>query len=265
MGRYQGTRANRFQEEETAAVRGFQQQIGGQSEVAIRGAPYPLAVWDERTGRLTPGFEEFARQMAYGRGLKEAWGDAFPNERYQPGIAKNLSCHPLITARVSSFHLAKLKAESAQHREVLDAKGITYDWIIQKAAETVLLGQGHTILSRDAETGEMRVIEGKQDLGASIRALELLGRERGMFVEHRKVTREGSFGDLSDDELDAQIDAARRSQGIQINVTVNGNAADFRSGPIIDADMGGRDGAGGEAAGTRALAGARTARDEAAA
>jgi hypothetical protein len=41
---------------------------------------------------------------------------------------------------------------------------------------------------------------------AANRALELLGKELGMFIDRKVVGKPGDFADMTDDELDAQIE-----------------------------------------------------------
>lgn len=205
-------------------------------------APYALAIWDKQTGRLTPGFEEFARLLAYGRALPEAWGESFPDAPYTKLMAKQISFHPLITARVTHFHAQKLKIEAHIRRQTLEAKNITYEWLIERAAENVILGQGDSIVRFDPTTKSARIIDGKQDLAASNRALEMLGKERAAFLDQRpKMEQQRAYEDLDDREIDAELEAARRQLGITVSIVVNGNghasATAFRDGAtVIDAE-----------------------------
>lgn len=208
-------------EEEGRRVRDFVK--GQQREKGQIAAPYQLAIFDKKTGTLTPGFEEFARALAYARPLDEAWEESFTNEPFNKAIAKPLSFHPLIATRVTQIHAEKLKFEEAVHRSAIEASGITREWILVRLAETVLLGHGDSIVRRDPQSGETRIIYGKQDLQASKAALELLGHEQGMFIPHRQA-RETPLGTLSDEDIEAQLQDLR-SQQLTINVTVNGNGS----------------------------------------
>lgn len=200
--------------------------------------PYQIAVWDKKTGQLTPGFEEYARALAYGDPLDVAWKRAFPGEKYEAKVAKNLSFHPITTTRVTFLHAQKLRHDTAIRQAAIQAAGIDRVWVIEKLAETVLLGHGDTIVRADPKTGDKRVIEGKQDLAASTRALELLGREHGMFMDQRRPI-DRPLSDLSDEDIDRQLEQTR-TQYLQINVTVNGHGGNAVSStlaafaPVID-------------------------------
>lgn len=260
------------------AVDGMPMETGEEFKVFVEeqkggkpfAAPYPLAIWDKRTGRLTPGFEEFAREVAYGHELAVAWGNSFPHEPFTKVKAKSLSYHPLIVARVTHFHAEKLRIDAAIRRQTLDAKNITYEWLIERAAENVILGQGDDIVRFDPETKDIRIIPGKQDLAASNKALEMLGRERAAFLEQpKKIESARPYEELDDAEIDVELDSVRR-QALTINVVVNGNghasaSAFAGTATVIDAEPRPREAP--RLEGTRAAAaeGKDPARDEAAA
>lgn len=219
----------------------FRAFVEGQKGRSFR-APYACAVWDKESGRLTPGFEEFARELALGHDLEVAWGNSFPDEPFGKTKAKSWSFHPLIVARVDYFHREKTRIETALRRQTLEAKNITYEWLIERAAENVILGQGGSIVRVDKENQTATVIDGKQDLASSNRALEMLGRERAAFLEQRpKQQAERPYSELEDREIDAELEATRRQLGITVNVVVNGNghaiADAFRgNATVIDAE-----------------------------
>lgn len=68
-------------------------------------------------------------------------------------------------------------------------------------------------------TGEFRF-----DAAGALRALELIGRELGMFVE-RKEVRSGPFEGVSDDELDTIIFDAALGAGLEIRRALRANAS----------------------------------------
>lgn len=79
----------------------------------------------------------------------------------------------------------------------------------------------------------MRMVgERLTDVGGALRALELIGRELGMFVERSEV-RTGPLEQLADDELDQVIVDAALQAGIEIRLNCGRNA----SAPVASATL----------------------------
>lgn len=82
---------------------------------------------------------------------------------------------------------------------------LTREWVIDRLMRnaTVALGDAPVKLKlRNKDTGEFEEFEvSKHDAGAANRALELLGKELGMFVD--RVMEVQSAENMTDDELTA--------------------------------------------------------------
>jgi hypothetical protein len=84
----------------------------------------------------------------------------------------------------------------------IERTAITREWVIEHLRENVERAmQLRPVL--DAKGNP--VGEFKHDASAANRALELLGKQLGMFVERREKGRPGDFAGLSDEQLEAKL------------------------------------------------------------
>lgn len=104
--------------------------------------------------------------------------------------ASRLLNDPLVKARISALRAAVTEAATKQ-------LSIDKTWVLTQLVENVAMAkQAEPVLDREGKpTGEYT-----QNLAAANRALEMIGKELGMFVD-RKEVRTGALDDASVEEL----------------------------------------------------------------
>lgn len=136
--------------------------------------------------------EQFAQFLAMGKSRIEAHGLAgYVADRAN---AATLSKQPQITARVAELQ-GNVAAVAVQVAGM--AAGISKAWVLEMLRENAVKGM------RD-----------KKASSVANRALELIGREIGMFLERVETGKPGDFAHLSDDELDAAITTRLKARGL---------------------------------------------------
>lgn len=131
--------------------------------------------------------EKFAQLVASGMGKKDALLAA--RDARKPPLktdaavrqsASNLMRIPAVRSRIAEIQdqMLKVKLDAARERE--EQISLTRDWVIERLMENANRAmQATAVLGRDGEpTGEY-----KYDGSVANRALELLGKELGMFIE----------------------------------------------------------------------------------
>lgn len=141
--------------------------------------------------------ELFCQEMAKGMLPTEAAravGYRTPNVR-----ASELMDMPKVLSRIADLKDQYQKATA-------EKVSIDKAWVIEQLVENVHTAkQAVAVLDREGnETGTY-----EQNLTAANRALELIGKELGMFVDRKEVRTGPLFADLTDEQLDAAIVAAR--------------------------------------------------------
>lgn len=98
--------------------------------------------------------------------------------------------------RKCAARLAEL--ENARVERSIEKAGVSKAWVIDHLIENVQMAkQAIPVYDREGNaTGEYQ-----QQLPAANKALELIGKEIGMFIE-RKEVRTGPLGDLTDEQLE---------------------------------------------------------------
>jgi phage terminase small subunit len=136
--------------------------------------------------------EKFAQFLAMGKKRIEAHELA----GYTPSRANSstLANQQHIKARVAELQgrAAEIAIQVAQV-----TTGISKSWVLEQLRDNALKGL-------------------KQKNGSAVanRALELIGREIGMFVDRVEQGKPGDFAHLSDEELDAQMTQRLKARGI---------------------------------------------------
>jgi phage terminase small subunit len=160
-----------------------------------------------------PKHERFAQELAKGKAADAAYEAA----GYKPdrGNATRLHQKDSISHRVAEL-LAEREAIHAQSTaKAVERAALTKQWVIERLVENVDRAmQVEEIRKGDAGTGEYRY-EG----AVANRALELLGKELGMFVERREVGEPGDFDRMADDELRDELRAQAAELGLPVDAT----------------------------------------------
>lgn len=144
--------------------------------------------------------ERFAQELARGRSCTEAYKEAgYDCEGSSAwSSASRLSRNVEVSARVRE--LQQLGADKAV---------LTEEWVISRLMQNAERAmQAEPVIGGDGEAkGEF-----KYEGNVANRALELLGKKLGIFVE--KVDLNATHSGLGDDDLDARIAAAAVAAGV---------------------------------------------------
>lgn len=141
---------------------------------------------------LTPQQEAYARARAFGMNQQEAMYFATNGKTTAHGSGSKMEKqYPLVRKRIND-----LCAEVAER--VIESAAVSKAWVttrLMQVAERCM--QAEPVTDREGNnTGEY-----KFDSAGANRALELLGREMGMFVDRKHVKIENDIETLSDAEL----------------------------------------------------------------
>lgn len=151
--------------------------------------------------QLPPRQEEFIRQYVIDKNATQAAIRAGYSEKTANEQASRLLANVNIRQRVDEL-LAQVNENAVKKAE------LNKQWIIEqlidnaliaKAAEPVLDAEGNPI-------GEY-----KANISASNKALELLGKEIGMFIDKSERGKPGDFERLQDDELEKRLHENERA------------------------------------------------------
>lgn len=146
--------------------------------------------------------EAFAAACARGMYPTDAAKEVGYSVKRAKVTGSELMNRPEIAARVSEL------SELVTARAVSEA-GISKAWVISQLVENVAMAkQGQPVMDTEGNpTGKCKI-----NLPAANRALELIGKELGMFVDRSEVRTE-PFENLSDEELDRMIEQLQNELG----------------------------------------------------
>lgn len=126
---------------------------------------------------------------------------------YSTAAASNFFKRPTIAARVRELMQAQEARKAKVAQKAADSAGVSREWVIERlkyVAEVAIRGAP----VRDKKTGApaldeqgKQIFDGKMQLNAATRALQLLGIDIGMFVQRHEVGDPGEFARLSNEEL----------------------------------------------------------------
>jgi len=142
--------------------------------------------------------EKFAHEIAKGTSSREAYklaGYEPKNDATADACASRLLSNAGITRRVAEI-------KEGISVVAIEKTAISKAWVIAKLVENVERAmQAEAVLDPQGNpTGEY-----KYNGNVANRALELIGKEQGMFVDRKEVGAPGDFDRLSDDELAQSI------------------------------------------------------------
>ena len=156
-----------------------------------------------------PRYERFAQELAGGKTLEQAHGLA--GFKVNRGNATTLKHKESIRSRIAEITETRQKADNQSLRRAVKQAGLTKQWVIERLMENVersmqeqpVIGPGGKPTGTYTHNGQ-----------AANRALELLGKELGMFIERREQGRPGEFAGVSDEELDGRLIATLMERGM---------------------------------------------------
>lgn len=148
---------------------------------------------------LTPKQEHFAQLIAKGVNGTEAARTAGYSEKRAAVTASEMLRDGKVAVRVAEL---KAKVTERVTERVAEQIGVDKLWVVAQLVENVQMAKQAipVMTSEGIETGEY-----EQNLTAANKALELIGKELGMFVE-RKEIRTGQL-EIPDEQLDAALAA----------------------------------------------------------
>lgn len=131
-----------------------------------------------------PRHERFAQELAKGKTADEAYQLAgYQENRFN---ASRLKTNEHIKARV-----AELQARATE------GVVLTKQWVLERLIENA----ERAMQRQSVETEGGEIVEYRYEGSVANRALELLGKEVGMFID-RKEVRTGALDEINQDELD---------------------------------------------------------------
>lgn len=160
-----------------------------------------------------PRHERFAQELASGKHASEAY--VIAGYKANDGNASTLKSDQRVSKRVEELLATRARvAEEATHRAI-ERTAINKEWVMGRLRENVERAMTvEPVLDRKGKpTGEYRY-----DGAVANRALELLGREIGMFIERREIGKPNEFAALSDRELADRIVSEMVANGIAEDV-----------------------------------------------
>ena len=158
-----------------------------------------------------PQHEAFVQELVKGASQRDAYRAAGYQTKSDAGAdasASRLLSNAKVAARMAELQ-QKVEAKT------IEKTAVTKAWVIAKLVENVERAlQAEPVLDSEGNpTGEY-----KYNGNVANRALELLGKEQGMFIDRKEVGKPGDFTEKSEEELDEFIAAeARALLGIEAN------------------------------------------------
>lgn len=166
-----------------------------------------------------PRHERFAQGLAAGKAAEEAYSEA----GFKPSAsnASTLRKNQNVLERVSEL-LAEREAIHAQATaQAIKATGLTKEWVIETLIENVQ----RSLQAKPAKTDDEGNAIGEYQYQGNVtnRALELLGKELGMFVDRSEV-KVSDFTELTVEQKRERVLGRVRQLGIDRIGPVSGTA-----------------------------------------
>lgn len=149
--------------------------------------------------KLTAQQENFTQLLAAGKTQVDAYHEAYPVSQAWKidGVyveASKLASNPKVIRRLAA--LRERIDFAIEQRAVVDR-----NWVLQQLVENVNMAkQAVPVLDREGNAYAAKV-----ELSAANRALELLGKELGMFVDRQESGKPGEFANENPDEIRKRI------------------------------------------------------------
>lgn len=158
-----------------------------------------------------PRHERFAQELAKGKSADEAYTVAGYKENR--GNATTLKQNKSILGRVTELLAERELLHAQSTAKAIERVSLTKEWILERLVENAQ----RALQARQAKDADGTPIgDFKYEGTVANRALELLGKELGMFVDRREVGKPGDFTDLPDDELDRAIREKAAALGVAL-------------------------------------------------
>lgn len=162
--------------------------------------------------------ERFAQELAKGKTATEAYELA--GYKSNRGNATTLKQDQSISIRVNDL-LAEREGQHAQATaKAVDQVALTKAWVLSQLIDNAMISAGQKtiklkVMPRGADV-PVEVEVNARDAAATNRALELLGKELGMFIDRKEVGQPGDFASMRDDELFETIKDRAKALGVTV-------------------------------------------------
>lgn len=167
-----------------------------------------------------PRWEIVALALANGDNQKHAYSSA--GFKYNVANASKLCRHRDVVARVTEIRAERAEMEARTRIRAAEEAGVDRAWIITHLRHNALAAlRGEPVrdregrIKRDPDTGAPIY---KPDRDAANKALELLGRSHGIFIDRHEVGGPGDFSRMTEAELDAKINELGNKLGLPEDV-----------------------------------------------
>ena len=160
--------------------------------------------------------EQFAQALFSGQKPETAYKSVYGNSKGAAQSASRLAKNPKIVARIQELN-------SEVVGQVLTRVGLDRSYVLDNLRE---------IAERCMQVRAVPLKPGVFQFNAAgaTKALELIGKELGMFVERKEVGKPGEFANLTDDELEAARQMLTKLYNAQATgQTIDGEAFDVES------------------------------------
>lgn len=156
-----------------------------------------------------PRYERFSQELAKGIPAEHAYVTAgFRPSRQGASTLRNKID---ISERVTELLALREKMHGQSTAKAIEKAALTKEWVISNLMENAMMCMGKKPTYIDPETKAETFDLNPQ--GAN-KALELLGKEIGMFIERHEHGGVGAFSQMSDEELDAALAQKARELGL---------------------------------------------------
>lgn len=171
-----------------------------------------------------PRWERFAQEVAKGISGAEAYRSAgySANANAAAVAATRLLKDPNVRARVNELLAEREKTHAQASAKAVERVALTKEWVLAKLienAERALQSRPVRLPSGDEVPGEY-----KYEGSVANRALELLGKELGMFIDRKEQGAPGEFASLDTAE------DIKRAIAERLGLVGSGDAASGLSG-----------------------------------
>lgn len=155
--------------------------------------------------------ERMAQLLADGKTQMEAYAGAGFGGSPKAHASNTYNRYPDIQARVATILDERRRVIDEGRAKAVEEAAVDKAWVLRNLKDVVErclqarpVMQGGKPVMIDTPNGEIAPAYVFQPQGAN-KALELIGKELGMFVERSEVGKPGEFAELDDKELDEEL------------------------------------------------------------
>lgn len=156
-------------------------------------------------------WERFAWALEDGKAVTAAYVQAgFKDTPASRVGASRLSRNPVIVERIVEIRAERDAVRAEGQRLASEKTGLTKTWVLEQLRSIAVQGLLGALGKDGKRTG--------QHFSAANRALELIGKELGMFVDRTEWGKPGDFSKVEQDELESAVLAGLIASGVRPDV-----------------------------------------------